>query len=144
MSDCPDVLHHRRHLLVGYRRVLKLTKFPVTQIAVPAERAARALRASDELANMGAQTWGLFGPNCATTALHVVQQAGIALPAWARAPAALCAGVKYGYAITATGTFMSGAAAGFYTPSGSGFQTPIGGPAAVAPPALIGPPPPLR
>lgn len=119
-------------------------EYVVTEIAVPAERAVRALQASDELINMGAQTWGLFGPNCATTALHVVQQAGIAVPAWARAPAALHIGVTYGYAITAAGSFMSGASAGFFTPSGAGVQTPVGPPAPVAAPARIGPPAPVR
>ena len=115
----------------------------ITQIAVPAERAVRALQASDDLISVGAQTWGLFGPNCATTAMHVVQEAGIAVPAWARAPAALHVGVRYGYAITAAGSFITDATAGFFTPS-SPNQTPIGPPAPVAAPLRIGPPAPVR
>jgi hypothetical protein len=91
-------------------------RFQITQIAVPPERAARALQASQRLADKGLQTWGLFGPNCATTALEVAQEGGIAVPAWARAPAALHLGVRHGYGITAVGSATAGAVAGANAP----------------------------
>lgn len=83
--------------------------YQVTQLAVPAERAARALQATRQLEAAGAQTWGYLGPNCSTTALKVLQEGGVAVPVWARAPAALLYGVRHGYAVTAVG---SGAASG--------------------------------
>jgi hypothetical protein len=99
----------RTRAITGNRR------FHVTQLAVPPERAARVLQASRELADKGAQTWRLLGPNCATTVLNVVQEGGVAVPAWARAPAALHLGVRHGYAITAVGSAATGAAVGAST-----------------------------
>jgi hypothetical protein len=86
--------------------------YQITELAVPATRAARALRASEGLVKQGQQTWRLLGPNCSTTALQVLQEGGIAVPAWARAPAALHFGVRHGYAITAIGSASAGGVAG--------------------------------
>jgi hypothetical protein len=85
-------------------------EYHITELAVPAERAARALEASHQLVAKGAQTWGWLGPNCSTTALKVLQEGGVAVPAWARAPAALHFGVRHGYAVTALSSGTSATA----------------------------------
>jgi hypothetical protein len=107
-------IHQARGVSFGVRtRALAANRrFLVTQLAVPPQRAARALQASQRLADKGLQTWGLFGPNCATTTLEVAQEGGIAVPAWARAPAALHLGVRHGYAITAVGSATVGTVVG--------------------------------
>lgn len=109
--------------------------YVVTQIAVPAERAATALRSSHRLAAEGSKTWNMFGPNCATTSMKILQEGGVAIPAWARAPAALHFGVRHGYAVTALGSAAAGAAPAF---------TSVAPPKAVSAPALVSPPGPWR
>lgn len=110
--------------------------YVITQIAVPAERSASALKASYELAAEGSKTWGLLGPNCATTTMKILREGGIAIPAWARAPAALHFGVRHGYAVTAVGSTVSAAV--------PGSLAPVAPPRPVAPPALVSPPGPWR
>jgi hypothetical protein len=45
-----------------------------------------------------------FIPNCTTTALHVLRQGGVVVPAWSMSPGLLHLGVKVGSEVT----FMAG------------------------------------
>lgn len=45
-----------------------------------------------------APMWAYLGPNCTTTAAQVLRSAGVAVPAYARTPMLLYAGVNYGWA----------------------------------------------
>jgi hypothetical protein len=77
----------------------------ITEMAVTSQQAARAVVAQKALISAGTQTWRYFGPNCTTTAVRVLQQGGVVVPAWSRTPALLHLGVQAGPEIT----FMAGA-----------------------------------
>lgn len=81
-------------------------RYMITEIAVRAPQAARAVRAQNALMGLGQQTWRFCGPNCTTTAINVLGEAGVVVPAWARSPALLHLGVRAGPEIT----FFAGAA----------------------------------
>ena len=78
-------------------------RYVVTELAVTAPQAARASAAQRALMAAGPQTWGYLGPNCTTTALRVLGQAGVAVPAWSRSPYLLHLGVRAGAEITVVG-----------------------------------------
>lgn len=78
-------------------------RYTVTQLAVTAPQAARASAAQQSLLRAGAQTWGYLGPNCTTTAAHVLREAGVVIPAWSRSPMLLHLGVRAGAEITVVG-----------------------------------------
>jgi hypothetical protein len=84
--------------------------YVITAIPVTASRAQGALRTATEVlpAQVAGQSWRVVGPNCTTGALQVLQDAGVAAPAWAQSPMLLHLGVNYGYEVTAV---TSGAAA---------------------------------
>ena len=54
--------------------------YVVTELAVSAEEAASADAARRVLAQSGKEAWGVLGPNCATVAKTVLQEAGIVVP----------------------------------------------------------------
>jgi hypothetical protein len=78
-------------------------RYVVTELAVSAQAAARGAQAQRSLVAAGQQTWGYLGPNCTTTALKVLQEAGIVVPAWSRTPFLLHLGVNAGAEITIVG-----------------------------------------
>jgi hypothetical protein len=78
-------------------------KYVVTELAVTAEQAARADAARRVLMASGQHAWGYLGPNCTTTAVRVLQEAGIVIPAWSRTPFLLHLGVRAGAEITIVG-----------------------------------------
>jgi len=88
-------------------------KYVITELTVTAEEAARADAARRILVQSGEQAWGYLGPNCTTTSLKILQQAGIVVPAWSRTPILLHLGLRAGSEITVVG---GGAAAGFGVP----------------------------
>lgn len=77
--------------------------FVVTELAVTGTQAGRAARVSRELMRAGEVTWKTMGPNCTTTALQVLRQAGVVVPAWSQTPFLLYTGVKLGSEITVVG-----------------------------------------
>lgn len=90
----------------------------VTELAVSSPQAARALAGQQALQALGRQTWGLVGPNCTTTALHVLREAGVVMPAWSRTPFLLQLGVRAGPEITVFGAAAASAVPAFITPPG--------------------------
>jgi len=76
----------------------------ITEMAVTSQQAARAVVAQQALIGAGTQTWRYLGPNCTTTAVRVLQEGGVVVPAWSRTPALLHLGVQAGPEIT----FMAG------------------------------------
>jgi hypothetical protein len=78
-------------------------KYVVTELAVTGTQAGRATTAVRAMTAVGEQKWGLMGPNCTTTALTVLKQAGIAVPVWSRSPLLLHLGVNAGAEITIVG-----------------------------------------
>jgi hypothetical protein len=82
----------------------------VTELAVSSAQAARAQAAQQALLALGRQRWGLFGTNCTTTALSVLREAGVVVPAWSRSPFLLHLGVRAGPEITVFGAAAAGAA----------------------------------
>jgi hypothetical protein len=79
-------------------------RYIVTEIMVNSQQAARAVKAQQSLMSAGVQTWRYLGPNCTTTALHVLRQGGVVVPAWSMSPGLLHLGVKVGSEVT----FMAG------------------------------------
>ena len=78
-------------------------RYILTELAVTAPQAARATAAQQVLRSAGPQTWGYLGPNCTTTAVRVLGQAGVVVPAWSRSPYLLHLGVRAGAEITIVG-----------------------------------------
>jgi hypothetical protein len=78
-------------------------KYVVTELAVTGRQAGRAAAGARALTEAGEQKWGYLGPNCTTTALTVLKQAGIAVPVWSRSPLLLHLGLKTGAEITIVG-----------------------------------------
>jgi hypothetical protein len=101
----------------------------VTELAVSAPQASRAMAAQQALQALGRQRWGMLSPNCTTTALHVLREAGIVVPAWSRSPFLLQLGVRAGPEIT-----MFGGAAAALAPAVPPFLAPPGRPAPVVVP----------
>ena len=79
--------------------------YMITELAVTGQQAARAVRAQQALIAAGTQTWRYFGPNCTTTALTVLRQGGVVVPAWSISPGLLHLGVRAGAEVT----FVAGA-----------------------------------
>jgi hypothetical protein len=79
-------------------------KYIITEIMVNSQQAARAVKAQQSLISAGVQTWRYLGPNCTTTALHVLRQGGVVVPAWSISPGLLHLGVNVGSEVT----FMAG------------------------------------
>ena len=79
-------------------------QYVITELMVNGQQAARALKAQVSLMRAGVQTWSYFGPNCTTTALHVLRRGGVVVPAWSVSPGLLHMGVRSGADIT----FMAG------------------------------------
>ncbi len=88
----------------------------VTELTVSAPQAARAMAAQQSLQALGRQNWGLLSPNCTTTALQVLRQAGVVVPAWSRSPYLLQLGVRAGPEITVFGGTAAAAAPAFLPP----------------------------
>ncbi len=78
-------------------------KYVVTELAVTGTQAGRAATAARAMTAAGEQKWGYLGPNCTTTALTVLKQAGIAVPVWSRSPLLLHWGLNAGSEITIVG-----------------------------------------
>ena len=78
-------------------------RYVVTELAVSSQQAARGAQAQRSLVAAGEQTWRYLGPNCTTTALKVLQEAGIVVPAWSRTPFLLHLGVRAGAEISIVG-----------------------------------------
>jgi hypothetical protein len=100
-------------------------RYVITEMVVTAEQARNASAASRVLMAEGMQTWGYLGPNCTTTTLRILREAGIVVPAWSRTPFLLHLGVRYGGEITVVG---GAAAAGFgipYRPARPGAAGPL-------------------
>ena len=79
--------------------------YVLTRIGVAPAAANEALAATTlvprELLQAGGGTapmWGYLGPNCTTTAAQVLRSAGVSVPAFARTPMLIYAGVNYGWA----------------------------------------------
>jgi hypothetical protein len=79
-------------------------RYIITELMVNGQQAARAVKSQQSLISAGVQTWRYFGPNCTTTALHVLRQGGTVVPAWSMSPGLLHLGVKVGGEVT----FMAG------------------------------------
>jgi len=75
-------------------------RYVLTEVIVSGQEAARARSMQELLMGAGPQTWSWFGPNCTTTALDVVRQAGILVPAWSQSPFLLSLGMRAGPEIT--------------------------------------------
>jgi len=80
------------------------SRYIITELMVNGQQAARALKAQEALMRAGMQSWSYFGPNCTTTALQVLRQGGVVVPAWSVSPGLLHMGVRAGPEIT----FMAG------------------------------------
>jgi hypothetical protein len=78
-------------------------RYVLTEIVVSSQEAARARAAQQLLMGAGPQTWSWFGPNCTTTALNVVREAGVLVPAWSQSPFLLSLGLRAGPEITFLG-----------------------------------------
>jgi hypothetical protein len=101
----------------------------VTELAIGAPQASRALAAQQSLQALGRQSWGLWSPNCTTTALSVLREAGVVVPAWSRTPFLLHLGVRAGPEIT-----VFGGAAAAVAPAVPPFLAPPGRPVPLAVP----------
>ncbi|MBR0647123.1 hypothetical protein [Plastoroseomonas hellenica] len=91
----------------------------LTDIAVTADRANRAALAQQRLVRAGGeQTWrALLGPNCTTTALEVLREAGIVVPIWSRAPVLLNLGLHGGVETSIVLGTVAAGASGLARPS---------------------------
>jgi hypothetical protein len=86
-------------------------KYAITELAVTTEQASRADAARRMMVEAGEQAWGRLGPNCTTTVLRVLKEAGIVVPAWSRSPFLLHLGLKAGAEISVVGGTVAAAAA---------------------------------
>lgn len=94
--------------------------YVLTRIGVAPAAANEALATTTliprELLQSGGGTapmWAYLGPNCTTTAAQVLRAAGVSVPAYARTPMLLYAGVNYGWApVTMVTTTVTARVAG--------------------------------
>ena len=86
----------------GTRAVQKMG-FAVTELAVTGAQAGRAHHLSQQMLRGGESVWRTMGPNCTTTTLQVLNEAGVVIPVWARSPFLLYSGVRFGTEITIAG-----------------------------------------
>lgn len=92
-------------------------RYVLTEVIVSGAAATRARGAQELMMGAGPQVWSLLGPNCTTTALNVLQQAGVLVPAWSRSPFLLQLGVQAGPEITFLGGAMGTVAPSLVAPA---------------------------
>lgn len=99
-------------------------RYVLTELAITGAQATRATAAQRALMAAGPQTWGYLGPNCTTTAMRVLGQAGVVVPAWSRSPFLLHLGVRAGAEITIVGGAAATTAPVFGRPSAFPLRPP--------------------
>lgn len=85
-------------------------RYVLTEVIVSGQSAARAFTAQQSMVAAGPQLWTWLGTNCTTTALGVLREAGVLVPAWSRSPFLLSLGMRAGPEITFLGGTMGSVA----------------------------------